>query len=1124
MSTLSPLAPPRVALLGQPTALGANGERLPLERRTAALLALLVLDGLRSRAALAALLWPDATLSQARNSLRQRLFRLQRTCGAELVAGAEELRLAAGVTHDLGQAHDALAADPSACPGDLLGSFDYTDSPALADWVEAARERWRRQRHARLAQIASDHEERHEVVRALACAHRLLADDPLHEHTHRRLMRLHYLRGDRAAALAAFERCRALLRSELGTSPDPETSALAKQIGAGELPAVRPSAPLVAVLRPPRLIGRDALRARLDAAVRARRALVLEGEAGIGKSRLLDDLASAHPALLAGGAHTGESRVPYALLARLTGFAHARFAAVLPEWVVPELARLLPSLGAAPAARLDPLRLQQALATAIALWAESGLGGFVIDDLHHADEASLEALLALADARPERPLAWVFGVRPHEMPPLLRAWLGSANPETVETATVPPLDAEGIATLLVSLALPQFDAAAWAAPLLAHSRGNPLFALETLRALLALGDHAGPTPATRLPVPAALNALISRRLASLSEPALRLARIAALAGADFDADVASQVLDLHPLDLVGPWRELEQAQLLEGSRFTHDLIAESATGDLPEGIARALHARLAAVLEKLGRSAARVAPHWAGAHLWPRAGEVHAKAAREAQRASRRSDEIVLWEQAADCFDHAGQAGRAFDARADSVESLIVVRGLDAASQLAERLLADARTEPQRLRGLTARSTVCLFAGDQTGGEAAARDALDTATRLGALWPRFEAARLLAVALSQAFRPAEALAVIEPFREIVEAEGDAEQRHHFWADYAYALKSAQRLRDTAEALRKAMASAHELGDHGELATLNSNLAVVVSNFGQPQEALDHGKRARALRDPLGRFGGPASGAIDLYIAVANSALGRYTEALADFDRADACFAGDAHSIWLALSANHRAALLLQLGQHARARQLLGSGTTPAHGVRARRLMLHARVARALGGSGEPELGEALEIVASQGDHLVRMLTRLDATLAMAPLTAADACATLRAEAEAVEHSAVAMRARLMRLAHLGAAQRLDAERDEIGAVAALIDAVQPADMYLPEAWWIVARAFDGVGAPEAAGQALASGHRWIVQCALPNVPAPFRESFLHRNAINRDLLAAAGRRLGLRVPTHSADA
>ena len=75
-----------------------------------------------------------------------------------------------------------------------------------------------------------------------------------------------------------------------------------------------------------------------------------------------------------------------------------------------------------------------------------------------------------------------------------------------------------------------------------------------------------------------------------------------------------------------------------------------------------------------------------------------------------------------------------------------------------------------------------------------------------------------------------------------------------------------------------------------------------------------------------------------------------------------------------------------------------------------------------------------------------------------------------------------------------------------------LQGVQPADMYLPEAWWIAVQVFDACGASDEALQALASAAHWIRQVALPQVPEAFRASFLQRNPTNRALLAAADRR------------
>lgn len=1102
-------------LLDTPCVRTARAERVVLERKDAALLALLALDGARPRADVAALLWPEADAARSRNSLRQRLFRLQRAAGGALVDAAGALRLGPQVRHDLDDAGERLARDPDAPAGELLGGHDYADCLALADWVDAARQRWRQRRAEILAELASRHEAQGRIALALRYAERLVGDEPLLEHAHRRVIRLHYLRGDRGAALSAFERCRELLAQAFAAAPDPETLALARRIGSGERAADAPPAPPpVTVLRPPRLVGRDAEREQLRRCIAARAVLVVHGEPGIGKTHLIDDAVESHADLLAAAALAGEAAVPYALLARVAQHGHARFGAAPEGWVAEELARLLPQLGAAPASRLDPLRLQQALGATLDAWAAAGLGGLVVDDLHHADEASLEALLALADAHRPRALAFVFGVRSHEMPPALVAWLKADDDARVPTLRLAVLDAAGVQALLDSLALPDFDGARWAPSLARHTGGNPLFVLETLRALLAAGRDAAMADG-RLPVPDALHTLIERRLARLSEAALRLARVAALAGTDFDADVAARVLEAHPLDIVEPWRELDEAQMFRQGRFTHDLIAETVVRTLPAAIAQALHARIAGCLEAVGRAPARIAPHWARAAAWARAGETYAAAAQEAQRASRRADEVALWEQAARCFDQAGQAGRAFDARADSVDSLMLVRGANAAHELVERLAQDEQTEPQRLRRLIALANVCLMSGDAAGGETAARAALDTATRLGALWLRFSAARLFGVALAQTGRAAEARQAIEPFREPVMADGTDEQRGGFWADYAYVLRAGLHMRETAEALRQAIRFAHATGDHAELATLTSNLATVEGNFGHFEVALDLAKRSRTLRAPLGEVGGPAAGAIDMYVGVYSAALGRYDEALAALDSALLCFDSDGQALWRVVAGNHKATVLLQLGQVSRARQSLQPPPAMAT-VRLRSVMVAARLAQALGGREDGALARAMAELGADADPYVRLLAQLDTSLAKEPVAALDSCLQVQAEAEALEAQAVVLRAELFRLMHLLRAGA-GVERSVPDRLAQALLEAQPADLYPPEAWWILHRSYLALADADAAASMLQRGFEWVSSRALPHVPPPFRASFLQRNAVNCELLAAAGRVLGLRV-------
>ncbi|HKO67838.1 MAG TPA: BTAD domain-containing putative transcriptional regulator, partial [Burkholderiaceae bacterium] len=308
----------RLQLLGEPR-LDLGSESFPLERKDAALLALLAIDGVTARGRAATLLWPDVDDDAARNNLRQRLHRLRKRAGRDVaLTTGDTLRLADRVTHDLSQVAETLAQGVVNATGELLGSLDYADCDQLEEWLQAAREKWRSTRRNALAEIAAKLEREGQIALALQYSERLLADDPLREHAHRQLMRLHYLRGDRAAALAVFERCRDLLKRELATVPGNETAELAALIeSSGALPLPAPSARPVSVLRPPRLVGRDAEWNELEMAWQQQRLALVCGEPGIGKTRLLSDFIARQDGAIVVGARPGDARVPFALLARL---------------------------------------------------------------------------------------------------------------------------------------------------------------------------------------------------------------------------------------------------------------------------------------------------------------------------------------------------------------------------------------------------------------------------------------------------------------------------------------------------------------------------------------------------------------------------------------------------------------------------------------------------------------------------------------------------------------------------------------------------------------------------------------------------------------------------------------
>lgn len=1094
----------QLRLLAAPALLRGDGTLLALERKDAALLALLAIDGPISRPRVAALLWPDADSARARNNLRQRLFRLRRAAGRDVVDERAALALAAGVVHDLASVRLQLAGDPSAASGELLGGFGYEDCAELDDWVRVARERFRVQRRDALAEAAAAEESGGHIARALIFAERLASDEPLSEQAHRLLMRLHYRRGDRSAALAAYARCAQWLRKELGAAPGGETQALAQLIErAGELPGTVKRRLPAALARPPVLIGRERQWRALEEAWERCRIAVLIGDAGMGKTRLLGDFAQQREVPLV-GARPGDERVPYALLARLLRELllpdGVRSAVTQGAEVRSELARVLPELGAAPPGPMNEARFRQAVAHVLA---SHGGAGFALDDLHFADLASLELLPALVTPESRCALA----VRGAEMPAALAAWRSAETGVALVDIALPPLSEADVRQLLETLALDGVDAAVLAAPLARHTGGNPYFVLETLGALLTQPD----APGAKLPTAPTVGALIERRLAQLSPPALRLARVASLAGADFSASLAAHVLGAHPLDFTDAWSELERAHVLVGNAFAHDLVRDVVARAIPAPIGELLHRGVAEYLEGQKAAPARIAQHYADAGMWRPAAQFHLRAAEVARRKSRRAEEVEQREAAIACFDRAGDTDAAFDARCSSIESLILVRGVEQAQSVIEGMLAVARTDAQRGAALTARANASLMAGDHVTGVSCAREALRLAGGLDRGWPRFEAARLLAIGLSQQGSVEEAEAVLTPFQVEIEAEGTAEQRGHYWSDLAYVLNSARRLRRTADALSNAIECARELGDLAELAMLTTNLATLRGNLGHIAEAYEHALRARALHLELGRTGGPIGGVIEAHVGLYGTGRGQYSTALQAYENALDCFRRDGQTLWIAVCSNNLAMTLIDLGQFSRARQALAYQMPSVTHVAARGALLSARIDRMLGAAPAHDLRRAAAELARGDDYYIGALLELERAETMDAPHAVAVCDAVAQAAEQREYGGIAMKARLL-------AARAALQAGDAASAAArwrhtepMLKTLQPADCYPLTAAMIGLEILCAAGERQGAAVLLADALGWLRRTALPQVPEAFRDGFLHRNAVNRALLRAEGR-------------
>jgi DNA-binding SARP family transcriptional activator len=1094
-----------------------DGRTHVLERHDAALLAMLALQGPTPRNHAGALLWPDVDVKAAQSNLRQRLFRLKRRVGAAIVESEPALALAAGVTHDLdADASEAAGAlDPRG--SQLLGGLDYSDFGELSDWVSQARDRQRARVRDWLARAASELERDGRIAEALRLAERLVVEDRSAEHAQRRVMRLHYRRGDRGAALAAFTRCCDALAEDMGTVPGPETRELAALIErSGTLPAAVAAPSPVAVLRPPTLVGRDPAWAEIEAAWQRGQVVLIRGDAGAGKTRLASDFAAAHGEAEICRARPGDAQVPYALFVRLLGALIDRHGAAPPAWVEGEFARLLPGLSVAPApGKLETLRMRQALGAAMAHWQVQGLLVLVIDDLQFADEASLELLFAWLAQGP-RPQV-LMTLRAGEAPSAVTAWTDQATRSDLCTIDLAALDREAIAALIESLAISGLEVTAWIEPLRRHTGGNPLFLLETLMAELMIDGSAPARPGATLAAPARVGLLLEQRLQRLRPSALRLARVAAVAGPDFSVEIAARVLASHALDLADDWALLEHAHILRDGAFAHDLILEATRRTVPGPIAQVLHGAIAAALEAgtpaSASAPARIAEHWWQAEAWDRAAAQFERAAGDAFARSRPQEELQLWDRAALCHERAGDPDAAFVARARAIDPAIINGPNDQVALRAEALLAASRNDAQRLAALLAQAKHFGTNTDHALAAPAAAEALALARRLGRVQGEFLAATILGVALAYTGQVEAGIALFDAMAPRVEDIADPMTRGGFCSAFGAALHSAGRLDDSIAWIRRAIELGERTGDLNDLAINVGNLAALLGRTGRHAQALEAAERAHALHLRLGGPQGVPYAVSQLNLAMFYLVPGRYDDALAALERGRVAGQFGNATALLATVEHHLANLFLQLGQPARARQALTPLADDAPPIRqARRAVIDARIDEY---AQRPASDPLLAVLRSCGKGLTpidRFGIELAIAAALPPDESLARCPELRAAALAHGQPSVAVSA-LIREAD---AWRRAGEAGRAAAAArtAVTEAAERGwhDMHAPVFWWLAVQALDAGGAADEAVAALRTGTRWI-EGALPHVPQAFVNGYLQRSHGVPELIAMARARL-----------
>jgi len=598
------------------------------------------------RQRVAFVLWPDSTEAQARTNLRKVLYGLRRALPEAdrfIEVGPRTLRWRedAPLWLDVEEFERALADGRledavEAYGGALLeGSYD--------EWLVDERERLARLYLGALERLARRYDRQGRRQEAIGCAERLVAEDPLREESHRLLIGLCHAAGDRARALRAYHVCASRLERELGVDPSPATRAVYE--------ALLDAAPDEAAAGTSPFVGRAAELARLRAAWReasaGRAQLVLvSGEPGVGKTRLVDELREhAGAVTVESRAYAAEGAIAYGIVtAWLRSRPVAERLARLDSAQLTELARLLPELvgRVAPPEPLPEPELRRRLFDAIgrALLAAGSPLLLIVDDLQWADAQSLRLMHYLLRAVPSARLLIAATARREELDErqplgrLVAALQALGRCSEVELRRLGRSETALLAERITGAPLPGPEVER----LYGDSEGNPLFIVEALR--------------PDAPAAARVQAVIGGRLARLSPPAAELAEIAATIGRSFTADVLAAAGGLDERAFVRALDELWRRGIVRahgpGSYdFSHGRIRDAAYATLGPPRQRRAHLAIARALEESGGAApAAVALHYEKAGATAEAVAWHERAAEAAQWLHAHADAVSALERA----------------------------------------------------------------------------------------------------------------------------------------------------------------------------------------------------------------------------------------------------------------------------------------------------------------------------------------------------------------------------------------------------------------------------------------------------------------------------------------------
>lgn len=584
-------------------------------------------DRRASRDFLQELLWGGSSPEQGRHTLRQTLFGLRQRLGEEAVrSDGDSIVLDLPLLSDVADFRAALATGEPATAIQLYGgpfvpAFAAPGSAGFEQWADLVRERLRREWNAAAATVARQHLDRGNARAAEHLARRLVDDAPGSETAGRLLLECLLASGDRLRALLEAEALEARLR-EADVTPTKETVRLLERV---RLAPSTPDLPVQPAQLRTELIGRERpfaaiLRAWEQARAGNGRAVHLRGAAGLGKTRLVEDvqarLQSTGVAVVRLRARSADRDVPWALAAaiaeRLAALPGARgiapaSAAELVD-LAPTASLVFPAAAPARHSREDLPRVR-ALALEDLLGAVTAEAPLVllVDDLHWADAESRRILSGFTERAGGWPLLVVVASRP------IRGELALPGVELIQ---LEPLDQDQIEAMVASVATAEPELIQTVGQAVYRASGGvPLLALTAVeyvleQGLLVVRDgqwHCSDLSTVRDAL--SQGGVLERRLEDLPPRALQLVRLLALAGRPLSHGVLAAAAEPAGAVLEDLLFGLEQRGLVLrseiGWELSHDRIQEAVLAGLSTGARTELAARLGGVLLGLPEPATR---------------------------------------------------------------------------------------------------------------------------------------------------------------------------------------------------------------------------------------------------------------------------------------------------------------------------------------------------------------------------------------------------------------------------------------------------------------------------------------------------------------------------------------